>query len=94
MRAKPENEGKCLRVYGKQGGGPGLPYRMTFEGPRDGDNVTATPGVSALVDQFSANHLRGALLFRSIADLMLPFILRWLGFGPAAASTPVRCHAR
>lgn len=62
MAAKPENEGKHLRVYVEQGGCSGMQYGMTFDEQRDGDNVTEMHGVTVLVDAFSANYLRGTVV--------------------------------
>lgn len=62
MRAKPENAGKQLRVYVEQGGCSGMQYGMTFDEPREGDNVTEMHGVNVLVDAFSATYLRGTVV--------------------------------
>jgi iron-sulfur cluster assembly accessory protein len=62
MAAKPENEGKYLRVYVEQGGCSGMQYGMTFDERRDGDNLAERHGVTVLVDAFSANYLRGTVV--------------------------------
>lgn len=62
MRAKPENEGKHLRVYVEQGGCSGMQYGMTFDEPRDRDQRTEMHGVTLLVDDFSAQYLRGTVV--------------------------------
>jgi iron-sulfur cluster assembly protein/iron-sulfur cluster insertion protein len=62
MRAKPENEGKHLRVYVEQGGCSGMQYGMTFDEPREGDQRTEMHGVTLLVDDFSAQYLRGTVV--------------------------------
>jgi len=62
MRAKPENEGKHLRVYVEQGGCSGMQYGMTFDEPRAGDQHTEMHGVTLLVDEFSAKYLLGTVV--------------------------------
>jgi iron-sulfur cluster assembly protein/iron-sulfur cluster insertion protein len=62
MRAKPGNEGKHLRVYVEQGGCSGMQYGMTFDEPREGDQRTEMHGVTLLVDDFSAQYLRGTVV--------------------------------
>jgi len=62
MSAKPENEGKHLRVYVEQGGCSGMQYGMTFDELRDGDHQTEMHGVTLLVDGFSARYLRGTVV--------------------------------
>jgi iron-sulfur cluster assembly accessory protein len=62
MCAKPENEGKHLRVYVEQGGCSGMQYGMTFDEPRDGDQRTELHGVTLLVDGFSAKYLQGTVV--------------------------------
>ena len=62
MLTSPENAGKNLRVYVEGGGCSGLQYGMVFDEKR-GDDVTAEfHGVAVLVDPFSANYLRGAVV--------------------------------
>lgn len=62
IQGQPENAGKALRVYVEQGGCSGMQYGMTFDEPRDGDLLTDQGGVRAVVDAFSAQYLRGALV--------------------------------
>ena len=62
MRAKPENEGKHLRLYVEQGGCSGMQYGMTFDEPRDGDRRTEMHGVTLLVDDFSSKYLQGTVV--------------------------------
>ena len=62
MLAKPENTGKILRVYVEQGGCSGMQYSMTFDEKRENDLVVEMHGVSVLVDSFSAQYLRGAVV--------------------------------
>lgn len=59
---RPENVGKTLRVYVDQGGCSGMQYAMTFDEERPGDNRAETQGASVLVDAFSAQYLRGAVV--------------------------------
>jgi len=62
LLGKPENEGKFLRVYVEQGGCSGMQYSMTFDEQRSDDFSVAMHGVSVLVDPFSAQYLRGAVV--------------------------------
>ncbi len=59
---EPENAGKTLRVYVESGGCSGMQYGMTFDERRPDDAAVEQHGVSVLVDPFSANYLRGALV--------------------------------
>jgi len=62
LLAKPENAGKVLRVYVEQGGCSGMQYSMTFDEKRPDDLTGEMHGVSVLVDPFSAQYLRGAVV--------------------------------
>jgi iron-sulfur cluster assembly accessory protein len=59
---KPENLGKTLRVYVEQGGCSGMQYSMTFDEKRPDDLAAEMHGVAVLVDPFSAQYLRGAVV--------------------------------
>lgn len=59
---KPENAGKNLRVYVEQGGCSGMQYSMVFDEPRPDDESVHLHGVRILVDPFSAQFLRGAIV--------------------------------
>ena len=59
---KPENQGKKLRLYVEQGGCSGMQYSMTFDETRPDDFSAEMHGVAALVDPFSAQYLRGAIV--------------------------------
>jgi iron-sulfur cluster assembly accessory protein len=59
---KPENAGKTLRVYIEQGGCSGMQYSMVFDERRPDDLTAEMAGVSVLVDPFSAQYLRGAVV--------------------------------
>lgn len=54
--------GKSLRVYVEGGGCSGLQYGMVFDEKRTDDHVMENEGVSVVVDSFSANYLRGAVV--------------------------------
>lgn len=62
LLAKPENAGKVLRVYVEQGGCSGMQYAMVFDAKRDNDLTAEMHGIGVLVDPFSAQYLRGALV--------------------------------
>ena len=62
MLDKPENAGKQLRVYVEQGGCSGMQYSMVFDERRPDDLVGVMHGVSVLVDPFSAQYIRGAVV--------------------------------
>ena len=59
---KPENAGKTLRVYIEQGGCSGMQYSMVFDEKRPDDLSVEMHGVSVLVDPFSAQYIRGAVV--------------------------------
>src|SRR5213082_2686697 len=59
---KPENSGKTLRVYVEQGGCSGMQYSMVFDEKRADDLSAEMHGVSVLVDPFSAQYIRGAVV--------------------------------
>lgn len=54
--------GKRLRVYVEEGGCSGMQYGMTFDEVRDGDLSADFSGVGVVVDEISANFLRGAVI--------------------------------
>ncbi len=62
LLAKPENSGKTLRVYIEQGGCSGMKYSMVFDEPRPDDLAAEAYGIPVLVDPFSAQYLRGAVV--------------------------------
>jgi iron-sulfur cluster assembly accessory protein len=57
-----EASGKSLRVYVEGGGCSGMQYGLVFDETRADDLTVACQGVSVLVDPFSANYLRGAVV--------------------------------
>jgi iron-sulfur cluster assembly accessory protein len=62
MLSSPENAGKTLRVYVEGGGCSGLQYGMVFDEKRADDVSADYFGVGVVVDPFSANYLRGAVI--------------------------------
>jgi len=62
LLAKPENSGKVLRVYVEKGGCSGMQYSMVFDEKRADDVAAEMHGVSVLVDPFSAQYIRGAVV--------------------------------
>jgi iron-sulfur cluster assembly accessory protein len=64
LLGKPENAGKTLRVYVEEGGCSGMQYAMTFDEQRPDDLAggVGCDGVSVVVDPFSAQYLRGAVV--------------------------------
>lgn len=59
---KPENNGKTLRLFVEEGGCSGMQYSMVFDQQRPDDLAAQMHGVSVLVDPFSAQYLRGAVV--------------------------------
>ena len=59
---KPENAGKILRVYVEQGGCSGMQYSLTFDERRADDSAMEMHGVAVVVDAFSAQYIRGAVV--------------------------------
>jgi len=62
MLKKPENAGKTLRVYVEQGGCSGMQYSMVFDEKRPDDFASEMLGISIIVDPFSAQYIRGAVV--------------------------------
>ncbi|PYM16284.1 MAG: iron-sulfur cluster insertion protein ErpA [Verrucomicrobia bacterium] len=63
LLAKEEkNAGKALRLFVEGGGCSGMQYSMVFDEKREDDFSAELHGVSVLVDPFSANYLRGAVI--------------------------------
>ncbi|MBI3877103.1 MAG: iron-sulfur cluster assembly accessory protein [Verrucomicrobia bacterium] len=58
----PAHAGKHLRVYIEPGGCSGLQYGMVFDEKRADDAVTECFGVAVLIDPFSADYIRGAVV--------------------------------
>jgi iron-sulfur cluster assembly protein len=62
MLGKPENAGKCFRLYVEEGGCSGMQYSMTFDQQRDKDALVQSAGVPVVVDPFSAEYLAGSVV--------------------------------
>jgi iron-sulfur cluster assembly protein len=62
LETQSESEGKGLRVQIAKGGCSGLQYEMSLDARKEGDAVVARDGVEFLVDDESAQLLRGATL--------------------------------
>ena len=63
VRSKePENSNKTLRLFVEEGGCSGLQCGMVFDEKRDDDLALEFFGETVLVDNFSANYLRGAVV--------------------------------
>src|SRR5262245_22234808 len=62
LLGKPENAGKLLRVYVEQGGCSGMQYAMVFDQRRADDEHMLSSGVEVVVDPFSLEYLRGAVV--------------------------------
>ena len=63
MLAKEENgESKALRVFIEKGGCSGLQYGMVLDERRDGDFSAEFHGVPVLVDNVSAEYVKGAVV--------------------------------
>jgi len=62
LESQPESERKGLRVGIAKGGCSGLQYEMTLDARKPGDAVVERDGVEFLVDDESAQLLRGATL--------------------------------
>lgn len=59
---EPENADKTLRIFVEKGGCSGFQYGMVFDEKRDNDYAVESFGETVLVDDFSANYLRGAVV--------------------------------
>lgn len=62
LDAKSDSAGKGLRVQIAKGGCSGLQYEMSLDARKAGDAVVERDGVEFLVDDQSAQFLRGATL--------------------------------
>ena len=63
MLAKEENSsGKGLRVFIESGGCSGLQYGMVFDEKREGDFSAEFHGVPVLIDNVSAEYLKGSIV--------------------------------
>lgn len=57
-----EGASKGLRVYVEAGGCSGMQYGMTFDEKRADDLAADFFGVPVVIDPFSANYLKGAVI--------------------------------
>jgi iron-sulfur cluster assembly accessory protein len=62
LLSQAANQGKNLRVFVEKGGCSGMQYSMVFDERRPDDCAVEMPGVSVLVDPFSAQFIRGAVV--------------------------------
>lgn len=62
QESQPESAGKPLRVYVEGGGCSGMQYGMVFDEPRDKDIILEFHGVRVVVDEVSADYLKGAVI--------------------------------
>ena len=62
LKANDAAQGKGLRVQVAKGGCSGLQYEMTLDEQKPGDAVVARDGVEFIIDQESADFLRGSTL--------------------------------
>ena len=62
LQSQSESAGKGLRVQIAKGGCSGLQYEMSLDARKEGDAVVERDGVEFLVDDESAQFLRGATL--------------------------------
>jgi iron-sulfur cluster assembly protein len=62
LETQSESAGKGLRVQIAKGGCSGLQYEMSLDVRKDGDAIVTRDGVEFLVDDESAQLLRGATL--------------------------------
>ena len=53
-------DGKLLRIFVEAGGCSGLEYGMSFDLPKDDDEVMESDGVRFLMDQTSLSYLDGS----------------------------------
>ena len=62
LAERDDSAGKGLRVQIAKGGCSGLQYEMSLDAAKEGDEIIARDGVEFLVDNESAQLLRGATL--------------------------------
>lgn len=58
----PQSAGKSLRVFMEAGGCSGYQYGFTYDNQKDGDHVHQFDGVTVLVDDQSAQLLKGSVI--------------------------------
>ena len=57
-----EEAGKSLRLFIEEGGCSGMSYGMVFDAPRDGDHSLEFGDVRVIIDDISANYMRGSVV--------------------------------
>jgi iron-sulfur cluster assembly accessory protein len=62
MANDEQSAGKALRVFIESGGCSGLQYGMVFDEKRDGDFTAEFHGVPVLVDNVSAEYIKGCVV--------------------------------
>jgi iron-sulfur cluster assembly accessory protein len=62
VKNNQDHKGKALRIYVEGGGCSGLQYGMVFDDVRDNDFVYKYPTLDIVVDDFSANYIKGSEL--------------------------------
>ncbi|MEW6158752.1 MAG: iron-sulfur cluster assembly accessory protein [Verrucomicrobiota bacterium] len=62
LAADPDAQTKRFRVFIEDGGCSGMQYGMVFDEQREGDVTSEWFGVPVVVDAFSAQYLRGAVV--------------------------------
>jgi iron-sulfur cluster assembly protein len=62
MGEQHERGEKGLRVFVEAGGCAGMQYGMTLDERKEGDEVVEKDGVRVLIDEFSAQYLRGSTI--------------------------------
>lgn len=62
LAQEAESSGKGLRVFIESGGCSGLQYGMVFDEKREGDHASEFHGVPVMVDNVSAEYLKGCVV--------------------------------
>lgn len=62
MQTEQNAPGKRLRVLVESGGCSGFQYGMSFDEPKDGDNVGESEGVRIVMDAASFAYLEGSVV--------------------------------
>ena len=62
LAREADSTGKGLRVFIEKGGCSGLSYGLVFDEKREGDFIAEFHGVPVMVDNVSAEYVRGAVV--------------------------------
>ena len=62
MQENPDSSGQGLRIFVESGGCAGMQYGMTMDSKKEGDEIIERDGVQVLIDQNSAQYLRGSVI--------------------------------